>query len=152
MVKKKKYDYKILGISARLDTLQAIILIEKLKLLDNEIKKREKIYNFYFNELNKIKKLKLSKIQKGNESNYSVFSILVKEKRKKFINYLNKYKIPTTIYYPKPLDRYKIFNKSQKKTSNAYKISKQILSLPMSAYLSTKKQKYIVNKIKKYFL
>ena len=149
---KKKYDYKTLGISARLDTIQAIVLIEKLKLLDNEIKKRKKIHDYYFKELSKINKLKLNKIRDGNISNYSVFPILVKKERKNFINYLNKNKIPTTIYYPKPLDRYKIFNNSTKKTTNAFIISKKILSLPMSAYLNNQKQKYIINKIKKYFL
>lgn len=148
---KKKYDYKTLGISARLDTIQAVVLIEKLKLLDNEIKKRKKIHDYYCKELSKINKLKLLKIRDGNISNYSVFPILVKKDRKNLIDYLNKNKIPTTIYYPKPLDRYKIFNNSLKKTTNALIISKKILSLPMSAYLNIKKQKYIINKIKKYF-
>ena len=38
----KKYDYRLLGISGRLDTLQAIVLLEKIKLLDVEISKRKK--------------------------------------------------------------------------------------------------------------
>ena len=42
----KKYNYKVLGISARLDTLQASFLIEKLKLLDKEIKKENKFISF----------------------------------------------------------------------------------------------------------
>ena len=147
----KKYDYKILGISARLDTLQAIVLIEKLKLLDSEIKKRKKVFEFYQNNLRNIKDLKLTTIKNGNKSNYSVFPILIKKNREEFIKYLTKNKIPTTIYYPKPLDNYKIFNNSSNFTPDAKKISKSILSLPMSAYLSIQKQKYIVKKIKKYF-
>ena len=55
----KKYDYKILGISARLDTLQAIVLLEKLKLLNKEISIREKKFTYYFNKLNKIKELEI---------------------------------------------------------------------------------------------
>jgi UDP-2-acetamido-2-deoxy-ribo-hexuluronate aminotransferase len=149
---KKKYDYKILGISARLDTLQAIVLIEKIKLLDKEISARKKKFDFYYSSLNKIKDLEIKKIKKENRSNYSILPILVKKNRQKLIEYLNKNKIPTAIYYPKPLNYFKIFKSFKKQTPNATDISKKILSLPMSAYLSKSQQIYIVKKIKEYFI
>lgn len=148
---KKKYDYKILGISARLDTLQAIVLLEKLKLLDKEILIREKKFTYYFNKLNKIKDLEIKKIKKENRSNFSILPILVKKNRQKLIKYLNNNKIPTTIYYPKPLNYFKIFKSSKIQTPNATEISKKMLNLPMSAYLSEAKQKYIVKKIEEFF-
>ena len=148
----KKYDYRLLGISGRLDTLQAIVLLEKIKLLDVEISKRKKIFNYYYTNLSKINGIQINKIKKGNKSNYSVLSIIVKKNRTKFIKYLKKNKIPTTIYYPKPLDTFEIFNKSKKITPISQEISKKILSLPMSAYLSKSKQQYIISKIKQYFL
>ena len=148
---KKKYDYKILGISARLDTLQAIVLLEKLKLLDKEISNRKKKFDFYYKNLNKIKQLEIKKITKGNKSNYSILPVIVKKNRKKLIEYLMKHKIPTTIYYPKPLNYFKIFKSSIKQTPNAMEISKKILNLPMSAYLSKSQLIYIVKKIEEFF-
>ena len=44
----------------------------------------------------------------------------MKKNRTKFIKYLKKNKIPTTIYYPKPLDTFEIFNKSSKLLFNFY--------------------------------
>jgi len=149
---KKKYDYRILGISARLDTLQAVVLLEKLKLLDKEILIREKKFNYYYDNLNKIEDLEIKKIKEGNKSNFSILPIVVKNNRKKLIEYLNKNKIPTTIYYPKPLNHFKIFKSSKKTTPNALEISKKILNLPMSAYLSETQQNYIIKKIKEYFI
>ena len=148
----KKYDYRLLGISGRLDTLQAIVLLEKIKLLDVEISKRKKIFNYYYTNLSKINGIQINKIKKGNKSNYSVLSIIVKKKSNKVYKILKKNKIPTTIYYPKPLDTFEIFNKSKKITPISQEISKKILSLPMSAYLSKSKQQYIISKIKQYFL
>ena len=132
--------------------MQAIVLLEKIKLLDAEISKRKKIFNHYYTNLSKINGIQINNIKKGNKSNYSVLSILVKKNRSKFIKYLKKNKIPTTIYYPKPLDTFKIFNKTKKITPISLEISKKILSLPMSAYLSKSKQEYIISKIKQYFL
>ena len=49
---KKGFDH--LGVAGRLDTLQSIILIEKLKLFKREIIKRKNITNYYNNRLDKI--------------------------------------------------------------------------------------------------
>ena len=58
--------------------------------------------------------------------------------------------IPTAIYYPTPLNKLKIF-KSKYKTPISDKISKEVLSLPMSPYLTLSDQKKIVKKIVNFF-
>lgn len=149
----KKYNYKLLGISARLDTIQAGILIHKLKLLDIEIKKREKIFYKYKTKLNSIKQVKIIETKSFNKSNFIIFSIIIKNnKRNKLKNYLKKKGIQTIIYYPKPLNSFKIFNnKKNLPTPNAKKTSDSILSLPMHPYLSQNKINYIIKHIHNFF-
>ena len=150
---KKKYKYEKLGISARLDTIQAAVVLEKLKILDIEIDKRKKLTNYYKKNLQHIDDIQLPIIKKYNHSNYSIFSVLIKKKRNLFINYLKKKNIPSIIYYPIPLDYSKVFKKFShiKSTPNAKKISKSILSLPISPYLRKDEREYIVKSIKNFF-
>jgi UDP-2-acetamido-2-deoxy-ribo-hexuluronate aminotransferase len=148
-----KYNYEILGINARLDTMQAAVLLEKIKLLNLEIKKRNNIYNLYKKKLTDIKEISLLKIEENNYSNCSIFSILVKKNRLKLINFLKKKGIPTVIYYPKPLNYFPIFKKysSVSSTPNALKMSKLILSLPISPYMKEKSINYITATIKNFY-
>ena len=73
------------------------------------------------------------------------------ESRDFLIKKLKKNNIPSAIYYPLPMDRQKVFNKSKNYfTPQSYKISKKILSLPFGPYLKISDQKKIFNILKKY--
>lgn len=150
----KKYNYKILGISARLDTLQASFLIEKLKILDKEINKRKEIYNLYKKKFSKIKDIEIFEPKKFNKSNYAIFSMIIKKrKRNKLKAYLQRKGIQTMIYYPYPLNKFKIFDKNcnVNSTPNALNVSQSVISLPMSPYLSKKKVNFVINNVVNFF-
>ncbi len=150
----KKYNYKVLGISARLDTLQASFLIEKLKLLDEEIKKRKEIYNLYKKNFLKVDEIEIFQPKKFNKPNYVIFPMTIKnKKRNKLKAYLQKKGIQTIIYYPYPLNKFDIFDKKSdvKSTPNALSLSKSIISLPMSPYMSKKEVNYVINNVIKFF-
>lgn len=149
---KKKYSYEILGINGRLDNLQAAILLNKLKKFPLEIKKRKSKANYYLQNLN-IKEVKFFKTYNHNSNVHTLFNIKVKQ-RDKLAYFLNRKKIPTMVYYPKPLNFYKPFKKYQKrsiKLKNSKKISREILSIPFSPYISKQEQDRVIKYIKLFY-
>ena len=58
------------------------------------------------------------------------------------------------IYYPKPLHFYKPFRNYVKKSdtfSNSIRLSKEILSLPFSPYITKKEQDKVINSIRMFY-
>lgn len=143
---KKKYEHSLIGLSARMDTIQSAIVLSKLKIFNKEIILRNKIADKY-NKAFKSLGIKYIQINNHNKSVYAVYSIFVKN-RKKIIELMLKDKIPYAIYYPKPINKQKPYKKySRYVTKNSNLISKTILSLPMGPYLKNIDQ----NKIIKFF-
>jgi dTDP-4-amino-4,6-dideoxygalactose transaminase len=164
-IKNKKYFKKILllrnqgmlnkdksvliGYNSRMDEIQASILNIKLKYLDKFNKKRKKIHNYY------IKNLPTSlfipqKIDNTVKSNYHISQFKYLGKRKKLINYLNKKKIQTNIYYVIPHHLQKsleFLNYKKSDLLNCENLCKQALALPCYPELNFKKIKYITKSI-----
>jgi len=140
---KEKYNSSILGICGRLDEIQAAVLIEKLKMFNNEVKKRI----FFSKKLEEIlKDFSLSK-EKNTKIAYNTFPILVKN-RKKIIQKLKKYKIKYATYYPIPIHKQKIISSDIKiNLKNTEIFCKNIINLPVHPYID---QKYLL-KLKNIF-
>ena len=130
-VKKNLHDYE--GLNSRLDTIQASILINKLKNLSRNNNKRKEIAKFYNNNI-KNKFVKLIKYSEGCV--YHQFVILC-HKEKKLINLFNKEKIQWGKHYPKPLHKLEATRKIfvNQTFPNAEKFSKQGISLPIDPNL-----------------
>ena len=141
---KHKYDNVRIGLNARLDTIQAAILIEKMQLFDEELKERQYVARYY----NKMLKntVKVPNVIKGTRSAWAQYTIQIANEniREVLINKLKTQGIPSMIYYENPLHlqtAYKHFPKSDSlKVSED--ISKKVLSLP----ISLKHSSYIVEK------
>ena len=144
---RKKYDYSSVGVNARLDTIQASILLEKLKFFKVEIKLRNKVAKNY-NKLISLskKKIVLPYIENINESVYAQYSILLNNISKIIKNFKKK-KIPFAIYYPHPIYFYRPYKKYRSSFPVCEDVCKKILSLPMHPYLEKKDQKYIIDNI-----
>ena len=141
----KKFNHETIGFNNRLDTLQASILIHKLKQLDHLNKKRKLISKKYFK---KIKNPKISFLNYSKHSVYHQFVVKV-ENRKRFINYMIKNKIQTGIHYPHTINQMKYFKKNfnRKKFPNSEKLAKNCVSLPIDPMLTSKEVNYIIKKI-----
>ena len=61
----QKYDNIRIGLNSRLDTLQAAILIEKLKIFLEELQLRAKISDTYSSKLENLNYLKVPKLQES---------------------------------------------------------------------------------------
>ena len=138
---KNKYLHKIIGNNSRLDTIQACILNLKLKLLNKLNKKRVILAQVYRKE---IRNKKIRHLHYSNNSVYHQFVITISQ-REKLIKYLNKFKIPTGIHYPKAIHQHQSIKKFfiGKRFRNSEKLSKNCLSLPIDPYLKKNQIKKI---------
>ncbi len=146
----KRYYHKYIGINGRLDTIQAAVLIVKLKYLDQEIKARSIVAERYLNAL-KNSKLILPFIKDDRTSVFAQFSVRG-QNRTELINKLKNNDIPTAIHYPMPLHLQEAYWDLGYKKGDfpiSEKVSEEIFSLPMSAFISEEEQNYIIENLLK---
>lgn len=145
----ERYHHKYIGINGRFDTIQAAILNVKMKYFDDELKTRiaiGKAYTTKIKQADTAGNIITPFIPNGKTSVYAQYSIRV-QNRDKVIAKLNAAGIPTAIHYPIPLHMQECFKNQGYKEGSfpiSEKISKEIMSLPMSAFLKDDDQDYIV--------
>lgn len=143
----QKSNAEIQGINGRLDSIQAAILIPKLKILKKEINLRKRIYNRYQKKLTK----KITILQPDNKCDHNYSSIpMLTNNRENLKNFLEKKGIQTQIIYNKSVPEQKFFRKlkiNKKDYINSNIISKQIISIPCHGYLKKKDVDYIINSV-----
>jgi dTDP-4-amino-4,6-dideoxygalactose transaminase len=150
---KKRYEYDRIGMNARMSTIQAAVLLEKLEIFPEELKKREKVADNYNKNLNSFNLgIGLPKIYKNFKSSWAQYTILLPENinRDKLQEYLKSKNIPTAVYYPIPLNEHKPYNKypvSKSGLDITYYLCKNVLSLPMHPYLKEDEINYICENI-----
>lgn len=133
----EKYDNVIIGVNSRLDTIQAAILIEKLKIFPKELALRNQVAMEYSQRLEH--NFKVPNIPDELVSAWAQYTLIVPN-RETLQKKLNAENIPTAIYYPKALSQqsgYCHFPRVSSGLSISEKLSGQVLSLPMHPYLSS---------------
>ncbi len=144
------YTYKHIGLGARLDNLQAAILLIKLKNYDKTIKMRQVVAERYNKMLHNI--IETPIVKNYNTSVWAQYSIRVPSRD--FLRLKLKEKgIPTAVYYPKPLHLQECFEDHGYKEGDfpiSEKTAKEIISLPINPYITKVEQKYIVEELKKW--
>lgn len=145
----KKYHHDYIGYNSRLDTIQAAILMVKLKHLEDSIKKREKVASWYIERLRQCNYIKLPQVKGDQKHVYYVFNIL-SENRDSLIEYLRMKEIQTAVYYPVPLHLQKCFKYLGYKKGDfpvSEKVSGQVLALPIYPELTEDEVDYICENI-----
>ncbi len=145
----ERYKHRYIGINGRLDAIQAAVLNVKLKHFDDEIIARDEIGSRYSDLLEDADVITPA-IVEGNTSVYAQYSIRVKE-RETMVAKLTAKGVPTAVHYPVPLHLQEAFKnlgyyKGDFPISEA--VSQEIMSLPMSPYLTEEQQDFIVQAIK----
>lgn len=145
----ERYKHKYIGINGRLDAVQAAILNVKLKHFEEEAKLRDEIGSRY-SDLLEDADVVTPKIADGNVSVYAQYSIRVKD-REAMVEKLSALGVPTAVHYPVPLhlqEAFKYLGYGDGDFPLSELISTQIMSLPMSAFLSEAEQDFVVAAIK----
>ncbi|MCW3845605.1 DegT/DnrJ/EryC1/StrS aminotransferase family protein [Sphingomonas sp. LB-2] len=145
-----KYDIERIGVNGRLDTLQAAILLEKLKVFEEEVELRQTVaarYNTAFADIAAVPPM-----PEGTTSVWAQYTLKVPAARRDAIQAaLKAVGVPTAVYYPRPLHhqgayRHYPFVGNGLPTSEA--LSAEVLSLPMHPYLSAEEQDYIIERVR----
>jgi len=134
---REKYLHNEIGWNSRLDSIQSIVLQEKLTLLDDWNAHRRKVAAQYYHELED-SSVKTFPGDPQNEPVHHLFVVQVKE-RDKAQSILKKHGIETGIHYPVPIHLHSAFQDQQfAKISFPFseKLSRELISLPMHPHLS----------------
>ena len=146
-----KYDNVRLGLTARLDTVQAAILIEKLKIFEDEIAARNEVAERYARGLGNV--VTVPRLAAGCTSVWAQYTIRLPEgtDRDGFAAALKAQGIPTAIYYPKSMHQqtaYRDFPVADGGLPVSERLSEDVISLPMHAYLDAATQERVIQAVR----
>ena len=142
-----RYEHPRIGLNSRLDTIQAAILIEKLKIFPQEIELREKIARRYTSALRQNNRIRVPHVVAGAQSVWAQYTVLV-EDRAALQAGLKEKGIPTAVYYPIPLGAQRAYSHfPAAPTPVSASLSKRVVSLPMHPYLDEATQARIVSAV-----
>jgi dTDP-4-amino-4,6-dideoxygalactose transaminase len=145
-----KYDNVRIGMNARLDTLQAAVLIEKLKIFAEEIEARDRIASRYNELLSDV--AIVPRLTQGATSVWAQYTLrLPGLDRDAFQAALKSDGVPTAVYYPKPLHQqtaYKHYPVAGNGLPVSEKLSAEVVALPMHPYLDEATQDRVIAAVK----
>jgi UDP-2-acetamido-2-deoxy-ribo-hexuluronate aminotransferase len=147
----KRYYHDMVGCNSRLDSIQAAILNEKLKYLDDYIAARRKAAEFYDNAFAECAKIKTPFRAPYTNHVFHQYTLILEEtSRDELHKFLTDQKIPSMIYYPVPAHRQKMFaqyNSSAIDMPITDWLTQRVISLPMHTELDEEQLNYISSKV-----
>ena len=142
----RRYHHIRIGVNSRLDTLQAAILLEKLLILDEEIEQRQRVASRYARLLGEVGVASTPFVEPWSVSVWAQYTVRVPfrdlvQKR------LAEAGVPTAVHYPIPLNRQPAVQDQLAQVPVGDEIARQVMSLPMSPYLTDSDQEKVVSKL-----
>ncbi|MEN8236890.1 MAG: DegT/DnrJ/EryC1/StrS family aminotransferase [Pseudomonadota bacterium] len=135
------------GMTGRMDTIQAAILLEKLKIFPDELKLRAHIADLYYKRMSCT--VKCPELMEGAFSSWAQYTVIT-PKRDRLRGHLEKHNIPTAIYYQNALSdqpAYKDCPRPRRGLPITDQLVDRVLSLPMHAYLKKPVQDIIIDSV-----
>ena len=144
-----KYEHLRLGTNSRLDTMQAVILISKLKIFPRELEERQRVAERYIAKLKD--HLPVPVVAEGFLSSWAQFTVRVPAGRRELISArLKDGGIPTAVYYPQALHLQPAFAHLGGRPGDlpvCEKAAGEVLSLPMHPYLTNEEVDLIAENV-----
>ncbi|MBN8990887.1 MAG: DegT/DnrJ/EryC1/StrS family aminotransferase [Rhizobiales bacterium] len=142
-----KYDNVRLGLTGRLDTMQAAVLIEKLKIFEDEIAARNRVAERYARGLGNL--VTVPRLASGCSSIWAQYTIRLPEgtDRDGFVAALKAQGIPSMVYYAKSMHQqtaYREFPVAEGGLPVSEQLSDDVVSLPIHAYLDEATQDRVI--------
>jgi dTDP-4-amino-4,6-dideoxygalactose transaminase len=138
-----------IGLTARLDTIQAAVLLEKLAIFDDECASRQRIAQRYNMLLAGV--VQTPVVRSDRTSVWAQYTVRTK-KRDKVVALLNAERIPTSVFYPKPIHvqpAYRAFPLAEGGLPITEELAGDVVSLPMHAYLTEADQDRVVAAVRR---
>lgn len=152
----RRYEYEIIGVNSRLDSLQAAVLSVKLRYLDEWADGRRRnaqVYNDLFKQNGLVDRVSLPLEPKGYHHVFNQYTIRCKD-RDRLRMFLTEKGVPTEIYYPYPLHLQKAFGYLGHKPGDfpqSERACSEVLSLPIYPELAQENLKLVVNTISEFY-
>ena len=144
-----RYEHVHVGLNSRLDTIQAAILIEKLKIFPDEIEARNRIAKRYDEAFAGSNRVVTPVVIAGATSTWAQYTLQV-EDRAKFQADLKEAGVPTMVYYPLPLSRQKAYaHYPSVPIPVTADLCGKVVSLPMHPYLDDATQDRVIQAVLK---
>ena len=146
-----KYDNVRLGLTGRLDTMQAAILIEKLKIFDDEIAARNKVAERYARASAMSSPCRIWRPVAARSGRNTPSGCPRASNRDGFAAALKAQGIPTAIYYAKSMHQqtaYRDYPVAEGGLPVSEQLSDDVISLPMHAYLDEPTQERIIRAVR----
>lgn len=150
----RRYHHVRIGINSRLDSIQAAVLLAKLKVFDEELRQRQKVADNYHSALgpdaNSIapSALKLPRLKSHNTSAWAQYTILIEHHRDMIREKLSDVGIPTAIHYPIPINQQPALSRFKAELPVGDYLAKSVMSLPMHPYMDETTQDRIISALK----
>ena len=148
---KVKYHYNELGHNNRLDSIQAVVLSEKLNHITKWTDDKIEISKRFLSEINN-PKITLPKIPEyTTKHSFHIFCIMV-DNRESFDSYLKSFDIPTIIHYPIPFEKTDVWDTDDIvfSSSKTNEFCDKIVSLPLHPFLTEEEVNHIINTLNNY--
>ena len=146
---KDKYHNDRIGMTARLDSMQAAVLLAKLGIFADELRLRQLVADRYTALLEEVVCPALNEQATSSWAQYTL-RLPDRTDRTALCQQLAEADIPTAIYYPVPVHRqlpYQRFPVAEGGLPVTDQLSRQVLSLPMHPYLSEAEQTHIADQL-----
>jgi dTDP-4-amino-4,6-dideoxygalactose transaminase len=149
----KKYHYVRVGMNSRLDTLQAAILLVKLKALDQALDQRRTIAERYSNAFQSVRQLVVPLENPGFWHTYNQYTLRVLDNRRDALrDYLQAQDIPTMVYYPVPIHQTPAYKDCPAEgLAVTEKLVKEVVSLPIYPGMPTADQDRVIASVLNFF-
>ncbi len=150
----KRYYHDIVGCNSRLDTLQAAVLNIKLKYLDNYIKARVSVADYYDKAFANNAKITTPFRAPYTSHVFHQYTMILNGVDRDGLNkWLAEQNVPSMIYYPVPAHRQKMFDafggtKFDLQTTDW--LTERVISLPIHTEMEEEQLKYITGKVLEY--
>jgi UDP-2-acetamido-2-deoxy-ribo-hexuluronate aminotransferase len=145
----RRYEHVQVGLNARLDAIQAAVLLGKFPKFEWEIEQRQRIAQRYSEKLD-TPDIIIPTVLAGNTSAWAQYCIRVPN-RDATCKRLNHAGIPTSVFYPIPLHLQKAFAYLDYEEGDlpvSERVSRDIMALPMHPYLNEETQDRIIGEVK----
>jgi UDP-2-acetamido-2-deoxy-ribo-hexuluronate aminotransferase len=132
----RRYHHPLVGVNARMATIQAAVLLAKLEVFDAEVRRRAEVGARYSELLRGT--VKTPQIREGNTSVYAQYTIEV-DAREEFQEQMSVLGVPTTVHYPEALHLQPAFAYLGHRRGDfpvAEAAARRVVSLPMHPYLA----------------
>jgi UDP-2-acetamido-2-deoxy-ribo-hexuluronate aminotransferase len=142
-----RHEHVAIGTNARLDTLQAAVLLAKLPHFERELAARARLAARYDALLGDV--CEVPPVSRGNTHVYAQYTLRVPE-RDGLVAQLSRRGIPTAVHYPKCLHEQPALSGVSRWQAlpESERAAREVVSLPMHPYLSDAEQDQVVGAVR----